>query len=234
MAQERTLGIAGARDDGRERREGEDPSKAELQRRMEEARESISTTVTEIKDSVAQQVETVKDALDWREHFKRQPVAWSLGALGVGFLTGYCIAATVKGDKDEYEPSGSYAYTAQDVRERLSPESSSLMSRQTSTRSNGGNGEEEHQGPGLLERFKETSAYDRLSREVGSLGDRLVDELSTTAQTVVLPALLMKVKSWIGSDLSEKQQPQRVASQTNRGAQETNRPSYEPVLERPS
>ena len=56
----------------------------------------------------------------------------------------------------------------------------------------------------MLERFKETSAYDRLSKEAGALGDRLIDELSTTAQVVVLPALLRKVKEWIGVDLSDK------------------------------
>ena len=56
----------------------------------------------------------------------------------------------------------------------------------------------------MLERFKETSAYDRLSKEAGAIGDRLVDELSTTAQVVVLPLLLKKIKGWIGVDLSEK------------------------------
>jgi DNA mismatch repair protein MutH len=56
----------------------------------------------------------------------------------------------------------------------------------------------------LLERFRETSAYDRLSHEAGALGDRLVEELSTTAQQVVLPALLKKIKNWIGLDLSSR------------------------------
>jgi len=67
------------------------------------------------------------------------------------------------------------------------------------TKSNG-----HDEGPGLLERFRETSAYERLSKEAGSLGDRLVEELSTTAHTIVLPALLTKIKTWIGLDLSEK------------------------------
>ena len=60
---------------------------------MEQARDSITNTVTEIKENVAQQVETVKDALDWREHFKKRPVAWSVGAAGAGFFVGYGIAA---------------------------------------------------------------------------------------------------------------------------------------------
>jgi len=80
MAEERTLGLARAW-------ENDQPSsKEELQRRMDEARDSITNTVTEIKETVVQQYENVKDALDWREHYKRQPVAWSLGAAGVGFF----------------------------------------------------------------------------------------------------------------------------------------------------
>src|SRR5918911_1693759 len=100
MAEERTLGLARAQD-----YTAEEPSKEELQRRMDEARDSISSTVTEIKETVANQVQAVKDTLDWREQFKKRPVAWSLGALGVGFATGYCIAAFVKDDE-------SYRYSA--------------------------------------------------------------------------------------------------------------------------
>src|SRR6267378_1749146 len=100
MAEERTLGLARARETSNETR-GEEPSKEELQRRMEQARDSITNTVTEIKENVAQQVETVKDALDWREHFKKAPVAWSLGAAGVGYFVGYGIAAAVAGDESD-------------------------------------------------------------------------------------------------------------------------------------
>jgi ElaB/YqjD/DUF883 family membrane-anchored ribosome-binding protein len=189
MAEERTLGLARARETV-----SEEPSKEELQRRMEEARDSITNTVTEIKDNVAQQVENVKDALDWREHFKRQPVAWSLGAAGVGFFVGYGIAAAVKGDGDtsvRYASTSAYSLSA--------PAAASDTISAEPPASNG----KDH-GPGMLERFKETSAYERLSKEAGSLGDRLVEELSTTAQEVVLPALLAKIKNWIGLDLSEK------------------------------
>src|SRR5215216_7969235 len=93
MAEERTLGLARAQDNA-----AEEPSKEELQRRMDEARDSISNTVTEIKETVANQVQAVKDTLDWREQFKRRPVIWSAGAMGVGFCVGYCVAAFVKGD----------------------------------------------------------------------------------------------------------------------------------------
>ena len=199
MAEERTLGLARARDTSDT---SEEPSKEELQRRMEEARDSITNTVTEIKDNVAQQYENVKDALDWREHFKRQPVAWSLGAAGVGFFVGYGIAAAIRGDDEDeihYGSSRAYSLSAQPA---IGDKLGNALSRQPSESTTKSNGKDE--GPGLLERFRETSAYDRLSQEAGTLGDRLVEELSTTAQQVVLPALLKKIKNWIGIDLSSR------------------------------
>jgi hypothetical protein len=209
MAEERTLGLARARETS-----DEDASKAALQRRMEEARDSITNTVTEIKDNVAQQYESVKDALDWREHFKRQPVAWTLGAAGVGFFVGYGIAAALSDDDYADVPYASQrtrAYSAQPVI------GEPLAKAISSTKTNG-----KADGPGLIERFKETSAYDRLSKEAGSLGDRLVEELSTTAQQVVLPALLKRIKAWIGVDLSNKS-PSMASEQRVRS-------SYEPSL----
>jgi hypothetical protein len=210
MAEERTLGLARAYD---READGEEQSKEALQRRMEQARDSITNTVTEIKENVAQQYESVKDALDWREHFKRQPVAWSLGAAGVGFFVGYGLAAAIKGEDEdarsapyssEYSPAAR-AYAQPVLGEAgtggASPESAST------TKSNG-----EDDGPSMLERFRETSAYEKLSKQAGALGDRLVEELSTTAQQVVLPALLKKVKEWIGLDLSDKTQPQSSLS----------------------
>jgi hypothetical protein len=188
MAEERTLGLARARESF-----GEEGSKEELQRRMDQARDSITNTVTEIKENVVQQVESVKDALDWREHFKKQPVAWSLGAAGVGFFVGYGVAAAIKGDGDEIHYSPSQAY---------SPSGSSMTHEINYAQAAKPNGKDD--GPGMLEKLRETSAYERLSKEAGAIGDRLIDELSTTAQAVVLPALLKKIKGWIGLDLSDK------------------------------
>src|SRR5215213_3579561 len=97
MAEEGTL--VQARGDGGE------PSKEELQRRMEEARETITQTVTEIKETVTNQYysmkESVSDALDWRHHFRANPIAFSIGALSVGFLVGYGITGTFKGSSHE-------------------------------------------------------------------------------------------------------------------------------------
>lgn len=217
MAEERTLGLARAYES--DERGDEELSKEALQLRMEEARGSISQTVTEIKDNVTQQYEQVKDALDWREHFKKRPVAWSLGAAGVGFFLGYGIAGAIKdsGPEELYFDSQRRPYASEQIGEPLA---SAISARSMDT-----NGTDK--GPGLLSRFKETRAFDRLQAEVGTLGDRLVDELSTTAQQVVLPALLAKVKGWIGADLSQPEKPS-VAGASIR----PEHGGYEPSLER--
>jgi hypothetical protein len=257
MAEEGTLGRARASGDSDD---GDEPSKEELQRRMEEARESITQTVTEIKETVTNQYysvkESVSDALDWRHHFRKSPVAFSVGALSVGFLVGYGVAGKFKGggsDRGDYPSSAesdvyartgarpvkyeddeesrrtafhghSYAaqpitdspsQTSQEERGRPSSESESASSSSSSDGSAHGGSyrysaapqeeEPEDKKPGLFERFKETSAYDRLQAEVGSLGERFIEQLSTTAQTVVLPALFNKIKELFGVDLSNKQ-----------------------------
>lgn len=77
-----------------------EPTKAELQRRMEEAREDISQTVEDIKETVTEQYESVKEiitgTLDWREHFRKHTLAWSLGAVAVGYVVGSGLAASLK------------------------------------------------------------------------------------------------------------------------------------------
>jgi ElaB/YqjD/DUF883 family membrane-anchored ribosome-binding protein len=84
--------------------------------------------------------------------------------------------------------------------------------------------EEEPKGPGLIERFKETKAYDRLQEELSTLGERAIEELSRTARNVVVPALLSKLKNMIGIDLStqrEVAQRTRMEHQTTQTAAQT-------------
>ncbi len=80
----------------------ETESKAELQRRLEETRESISHTVEEIKETVSDQYtavkETVSDVLDWNEQFSKNPIVWGIGAVSVGLIIGYSIAAARSDD----------------------------------------------------------------------------------------------------------------------------------------
>ena len=264
MADEVTYGTARAAETG----DTEDLSKAELQRRMEEARESISQTVAEIKDTVVNQYQSVRDTvtetLDWREQYRKRPVAWSLGAMGAGLIVGYSLAGVFKGDdyddddEDTLSPEdsryiqlppsplessashaaprayasqaitggayGSSAYAA-GVGEAEYNAERGQASRGADYSYSGGSGgaatqveDEEPQGPGLIERFKETKAYDRLQEEVSTLGDRFIEELSKTAQAVVLPALFGKVKDLFGVDLSGKGSQSGGASSGGRTA----------------
>ena len=103
MAEERNLALARATDSADD--DDVDQTKAALQRRMEEARESISQTVTEIKDTVVNQYQQVKenisDTLDWREQYRRHTLPFTLTAFAVGVFTGYTVMGAFKGDGDE-------------------------------------------------------------------------------------------------------------------------------------
>ena len=260
MAEERNVGLVRATDTSADA----DPTKAELQRRMEEARESITQTVTEIKDTVVNQYQQVKenisDTLDWREQYKRRPVPFTVGAFAAGALLGYTVMGAFKGEGDEEDESfdridagfdrgvprayasqpvigkSSGAYQrggeheqAEDVGPDTRPSYSSgyaaappvaqgLASYAASSPAPAAAEEEEEpKGPGMFERFKGTKAYDKLQDELSTLGERALEELSRTAQTVVVPVLLSKLKNLIGIDLSmqkEVAQRSRVEQQT--------------------
>jgi hypothetical protein len=216
MAEERTLGLARAQDDV-----AEEPSKEELQRRLGEARDSITNTVTEIKETVANQVQAVKDTLDWREQFKKRPVAWSAGAAGVGFALGYCIANYVKGDEASYnsaidrfgEESRQYASQTL-VGSGAAIPSPAMGARQ-------GNGTHES-GPGFFQKVANTNAFGRVRDEAGNLGDAFVQELSKTAKMVVLPALITSLRNFIGDHLPNAEKKSQAPATS----------TYQPSLER--
>jgi hypothetical protein len=293
MAEERNLGLARTSEDSSD----VDPTKAELQRRMEEARESISQTVSEIKDTVVtqyQQVrETISDTLDWREQYKRHTLPFTVGAFAAGALIGYTVMGAFKGggEDDDFDtedaleridrgfeesthayaaspvigksrtPASAYQRTARpesnaatesadsfgggysqesgaDVGPSPRPSYSSGYAASPAQQAQGlasyaeapkpavEEEEEEPKGPGLIERFKETKAYDRLSDELSTVGERVVEELSRTAQSVVIPLLLNKLKSLIGVDLSGQRGGTRQAAsgagtQTGGGQQQS-------------
>ena len=241
MAEERTLGIARAPEYSTE-----DLSKEQLQRRMDEARDSISNTVTEIKETVANQVQAVKDTLDWREQYRRHPVAWSAGALGVGFLVGCSVASLISDDepttgyRDSRDYSGDYygadyrSYAAQPV---LSHASAS-MRQQPSETVQGGNGHAEDKGPGLLEKVTQSNAYGRVKDEVGDIGNNLIQELTKTAKVMVVPAIITSLKKFLGEYLPESTAGSDQGSRLSQGQAQSETPrtragsSYQPALER--
>lgn len=195
MAEEGTLGLARAGSPG-----ADESSKEELQRRMDEARESISQTVTEIKDSVVQQYESVKEtiseSLDWKEQFKKRPVAWTAGAVSAGFLTGYCITSMIKGDGRDYDRySEGYEQARQDYQPVRSqafaakPAAAGFVAAAESA--------ESESGPGLLSKLQETPAYGRIKDEASTIGGQLLSEVAQTAKGILVPAAVGWVKHWL-------------------------------------
>jgi hypothetical protein len=255
MAEERNLGLARAPEDA----DDADSTKAELQRRMDEARESISQTVTEIKDTVVNQYQQVKDnisdTLDWREQYRRHTVPFTVGAFAVGALVGYGVMGAFTSDGDNYDEeeafdridagfdravarsyasapvlgrsSSSVAEAGEDVGPETRPSYVGSYPASAARQPQGfasapspapeEEEEEEPKGPGMFERFKETKAYDKLQGELSTLGERFVEELSRTAQVVIVPALLGKLKDLIGIDLST----QREVAQRSRVEQQS-------------
>ena len=203
MVEEGTLALERSEDSsGQLSKVGQDESKNELQHRMEVARESISHTVDEIKDSVVNQYESVKESvsktLDWHEQVKKRPVAWSAGALGAGFLVGYGVAAVVKGPtKIPLESYGDVPLKRATVYAAgaLQSEAGGARKKESADTS----------GPGLIQRMKETPAYDRVKSEAGVIGNRFVDEISKQAQEVVMPAALAWIGSWLEKTLPHKE-----------------------------
>ncbi len=252
MAEERNLAIARAPESSTAA--DPDVTKEELQRRMEEARESITQTVSEIKETVVNQYqqvrESISDQLDWREQYRRHTVPFTIGAAVGGLALGYAVGGAIFGDdRDDYDDdesddssvlSAPKAYAAAPVLgggpphvpaallrnqtgmgEQAESYSAPAPSEHASAGRESGRAPlaayadvqapasqepEEPKGPTLFERFKETKAYDRLQQELHTLGDRAVEELSKTARTVVLPALLNRVKDMIGIDLSTQRE----------------------------
>jgi hypothetical protein len=176
-----------------------DASKADLQRRMDATRDSISHTVTEIKDTVVHQYEAVKDTihdtLDWREQFKKRPVAWSAGALGGGFLLGYAIAAMAKGDSSRAEAYDYWSVPA--VGESATAPKAPGFDLREPSRPKHEPAPKQADGPGLLERLQQTAACERLREETAAVGNKFVDELSKTAQDVVVPGIISWIREWL-------------------------------------
>ena len=115
MPEETSFGVARARE------ADQDSTKSDLQRRREEARESITQSISDIKDTVASEYSSVKASvteLEWREEVRKHPVAWSLGAVGLGMLIGYGLAGL---REREDEPEFNHPHTEPIVDESGGP-----------------------------------------------------------------------------------------------------------------
>jgi hypothetical protein len=200
MGEERNLGAARAV----EALSDDEQVKAHLQRQMEETRESISQTVHEIRDTVANQYnhvrETFTEALDWREQFKKRPVAWSVGALSAGVVVGYGLGGIAFGD-DRYDyRSRMHERSLGGHIEHDSPYAGAAVEPASRVSYSSGYVAEEPEGPGFIDRVTSTDAYHRLESEVSNLGSKFVDQLATIGQEVLLPAVMAKLMGLLGVD----------------------------------
>jgi hypothetical protein len=159
---------------------------------------------------MADSKEGVDESLGWREEYRKRPLAFNLGAISIGFLVGYGLAAVLN-DGDYYSEGGVEEIVTPPVPYAASQPVASQVEKASRIDSGrkGSEGPEKDrtEGPRWFERLKGTAAFERLEAEVGKLGDRFIDELSITAQTVVLPAMIAKLKEMIGIDLSDKEHP---------------------------
>jgi hypothetical protein len=135
-------------------------AKAELQRQMNEARDSISQAVEEIKETVEGQYEAVKRTVDgvlaWRDQFQKDPIVWSVGALAAGFALGYTLGYTHKTVGRPRESRSEVSAFADSLIDELSAVGNSLVM------------------PSLNRKIKELFGFDfsDMLEEIGSAKDR--------------------------------------------------------------
>ena len=186
---------------------------------------------------MANQVQAVKETLDWREQFKKRPVAWSAGAAGVGFLVGYGLAAMVKGNGGSSYESGydRYGYGEEPRSYAAQPILQAGVSRADASKSGTGTHED---GPGFFEKLTHTQAYQKVKHEASNLGDEFVQEITKTAKQMVLPALMVSLRNFIGGYLpnADTTANQQSGSSTMRAetdkARSASASNYQPALER--
>ena len=161
--------------------------------------------------------------MSWAALRESPPGIRFAAALGVGFCTGYCIANFVKGDSDDYRSAidrygeEEKQYTSRGMVSAGAPMAAQSMSPRLD------NGKHDS-GPSFLQKVANTHAFERVRDEAGNIGDAIVQELSKTAKTVVLPTLITSLRNFIGDYLPNAEK--RPSHQSER------RPSYQPELER--
>ena len=108
-----------------------EPTREELEARVDQARASIGHTVDALKETISERVDAVADTvngvLTMSDQFQREPVAWSLGALSAGFAMGYSLGRAHHAKTAGGRPS-KLARLADDVAAELATLGDSLVS----------------------------------------------------------------------------------------------------------
>ena len=155
----------------------------------------------------------------------------------MGFLVGYGLAAMVKGNGGSSYESGydRYGYGEEPRSYAAQPILQAGVSRADASKS--GNGTHED-GPGFFEKLTHTQAYQKVKHEASNLGDEFVQEITKTAKQMVLPALMVSLRNFIGGYLpnADTTANQQSGSSTMRAetdkARSASTSNYQPALER--
>ncbi len=87
-------------------------------------------------------------------------------------------------------------------------------------------------GPGFFQKVANTPAFEKVKDEAGNIGNAVVQELSNTAKSVVLPALITSLRNFIGDYLPNAGTQDSQRSATQRDQSRTGTANYQPSLER--
>jgi len=156
------------------------PSAAELQRRIEDTRQSITQNVAEIKSTMNTQYNQAKDrateSLDWKLQMRRYPVAACIGALAVGYLAGRSLSHATDDDHDYDDGVLDHDYTTMHG-SSLAPSGASRSSRSL-----------------VPPQVKQRMAS-RVEDVLGNLADQFLNELTRVGRDVVVPGIMGALSS---------------------------------------
>lgn len=186
--------------------EATEATKQDLTAHTEQARQSIKETVAQIKDKATNQYQAIADNVantDWRQPARQRPLTFNLGALAAGFAIGYAIASTYKPGKKRGRSTSFYkdynraTTTGNQGRSPASSSSNAYTMADYEAPPSA--------GPGIIDKLAGTQLFDRLQSEAAKISDQFINELSSLANNVVLPALTDKVKEVVGDSPSKQQ-----------------------------
>lgn len=149
-----------------------------LQAQLEQTRESISKTVTEIQNTMTTEYNTVKtnlsEKLDWRQQVREHPLAFSLGALALGLLVGRGLSSNMMSsdvDNDDEFFGG----------ESMAPAKS--HSGRTSK---------------IVSSVRHSNAFHQVADGLSTVMSELVNELVKVGREQVIPNVVGKVSTSLG------------------------------------
>jgi hypothetical protein len=155
-------------------------SPEQLQAQLDQTRESISKTVTEIQDTMTTEYNTVKtnlsEKLDWRQQVRQHPMAFSLGALAIGLLIGRGLSSNMSSDTDMDSDDEFFG-------------SESMAPRQRS-----------HRTSRIVSSVRQSNAFHQVADGLSTVMSELVNELVKVGREQIIPNVVGRVSTSLGVD----------------------------------